>query len=113
MFCRILYKLLGIIAGKSPMSVCKSRQIEATLELHDTVGFLSNFVYLNISKVAMIQSISFMKAYNLLPNDALILATCKLENIPVLASDDSDFFKACQKEGIQLISKMEDLLLIR
>lgn len=107
-----VYKLLGIIAGKSPMSVCESRQIEATLELHDTVGFLSNFGYLNISKVAMIQSISFMKTYNLLPNDALILATCKLENILVLASYDSDFFKACQKEGIQLISKMEDLLLI-
>lgn len=79
------------------MSVCESRQIEATLELHDTVGFLSNFGYLNISKVAMIQCISFMKTYTHLPNDALILATCKLENILVLASYDSDFFKACQK----------------
>jgi uncharacterized protein len=104
-----VYKLLGIIAGKSPMSVCESEQIKETLELHDTVEFLSNFSYLNIPKMAMLLSIGFMKTYNLLPNDALILATCKLENIAVLASYDSDFTKACRKEGIKLISKVEDL----
>jgi predicted nucleic acid-binding protein len=57
----------------------------------------------------MFQSIDFMKIYNLLPNDALILATCKLENIAILASYDTDFTKACLNEGIKLISKVEDL----
>ena len=104
-----MYKLLGIITGKSPMSVCESGKIYETLELHDTFGFLSNFSYLNISKTVMLQSIDFMKIYNLLPNDALILATCKLENIAILASYDTDFTKACLEEGIKLISKVEDL----
>jgi uncharacterized protein len=57
----------------------------------------------------MFQSIDFMKIYNLLPNDALILATCKLENITILATYDTDFTKACLEEGIKLISKVEDL----
>lgn len=104
-----VYKLLGIIAGKSPMSVCESGQIQETLEMHDTVGFLSNFSYLTISRAAMLKSIDYMKNYNLLPNDAMILASCKLENIAILASYDSDFRKACQNEGIKLISKVEDL----
>ena len=100
-----LYRLLGILAEKSPMSVAESGKIGEILNKHETKLLLSRFEYLNISKVAMLQSIDFMKNYNLLPNDALILATCKLENIAVLASFDSDFTKACKKEGIRLISK--------
>lgn len=104
-----VYKLLGIIAGKSPMSVCESGQIQETLEMYDAVAFLSSFSYLTISKAAMLKSIDYMKNYNLLPNDAMILASCKLENIAILASYDSDFREACQNEGIKLISKVEDL----
>ena len=104
-----VYKLLGIIAGKSPMSVCESEQIQETLEMYDAVAFLSSFSYLTISKAAMLKSIDYMKNYNLLPNDAMILASCKLENIAILASYDSDFREACQNEGIKLISKVEDL----
>ncbi|MER0441054.1 PIN domain-containing protein [Emticicia sp. W12TSBA100-4] len=91
------------------MSVCESEQIQETLEMYDTVRFLSNFSYLTISKTAMLKSIDYMKNYNLLPNDAMILASCKLENIAILASYDSDFREACQNEGIKLISKVEDL----
>lgn len=50
-----------------------------------------------------------MVTYNLLPNDALILATCKLHNIKRLASYDSDFARACIGEGIQLIQTVADL----
>lgn len=104
-----VYKLLGIIAGKSPMSVCESEQIQETLEMYDAGAFLSSFSYLTISKAAMLKSIDYMKTYNLLPNDAMILASCKLENIAVLASYDSDFREACLNEDIKLISKVEDL----
>jgi len=45
-----------------------------------------------------------MKKYNLLLNDAFILATCKLQGIAVLASFDSDFKNACVQEGIVLIN---------
>jgi predicted nucleic acid-binding protein len=46
-----------------------------------------------------------MKKYNLLPNDAQILATCKIYGIAILASYDSDFATACQEEGITLMSE--------
>lgn len=51
-----------------------------------------------------------MQKYNLLPNDALILATCKIHQIPQVASfDTKDFEKACKGEGIKLIQSIDDL----
>ncbi len=54
-------------------------------------------------------SLNFIRNYNLKPNDALILATCKHYNIPYLLSLDEDFKKACEKEGITLIDSVEKL----
>ncbi|MDI3497206.1 type II toxin-antitoxin system VapC family toxin [Archaeoglobus sp.] len=45
--------------------------------------------------------------YNLLPNDALILATCKYYGIKYLASLDTDFEKACEAEKVTLINSPE------
>ena len=50
-----------------------------------------------------------MKHYNLKPNDAFILATCKYYNISYLISLDDDFQKPCEKEGITLINSAEKL----
>jgi predicted nucleic acid-binding protein len=53
-----------------------------------------------------------MQKHNLLPNDALILATCKIHQIPQIASFDlTDFEKACLAENIQLIHTIKDLIL--
>lgn len=98
------YKLLGILAGKSPMIVCESGKIDEVLSEHDTLLFLTYFTLLDTPKEAIILSLSFMRAYNLLLNDALILATCKLQNIAVIASLDSDFTVACRSENIRLIN---------
>ena len=46
---------------------------------------------------------AFMITYNLLPNDAIILATCKIHGITQLASHDSDFILPCAAEGIELL----------
>jgi uncharacterized protein len=104
-----LYRLLGILGEKSPMSVAESGQIRQTLDKHQTAKLLSSFNFLNISKSAVIHAIDLMKEHNLLPNDALILATCKLNTIAILASYDTDFREACQKEGVRLIKNVEDL----
>jgi len=86
------------------LSVCESRQIEVTLNKHDTETFLSPLNLLQIPAPAITLGLDFMKKYNLLPNDAFILATCKLQGIAVLASFDSDFKNACVQEGIVLIN---------
>ncbi len=44
-----------------------------------------------------------MIKYNLLPNDAIILATCKIHDIKQLASHDTDFIIPCKEEGIELL----------
>jgi len=108
-FSEYVYQLLGIIGGRSPMSICESGKINETLSLHDTKTFLSGFQVLPIPDGALTLSLDFMKKYNLLPNDAIILASCKLQDVSVVASHDSDFFKACAAEGIRLISSITDL----
>jgi predicted nucleic acid-binding protein len=68
-------------------------------------------VYLTDSQDIMSICLDLMQKYNLLPNDALILATCKIYQIRQIASFDStDFEKACLGENIKLIQRIEDLL---
>nr|MDO8082687.1 PIN domain-containing protein [Candidatus Freyarchaeota archaeon] len=53
-----------------------------------------------------------MKNYGLLPNDALILVTCKFYGIRYLISFDEDFRRACEEEKIILlenINKIEEI----
>ncbi|RLG58031.1 MAG: hypothetical protein DRN95_04950 [Candidatus Hydrothermarchaeota archaeon] len=48
--------------------------------------------------------------YGLLPNDALVLATCKFYEIDCLVSlDEEDFIEPCRKENIHLISDVKAL----
>ena len=54
-------------------------------------------------------SLRLMEKYNLLTNDAIILATCKYYNIDKLASLDKDFEYATQSEGIKLIKNVSDI----
>ncbi len=92
------------------MSICESGKIHDVLSLHDTPNFLSSFQLLSIPDGAIPLAIEFMKKHNLLPNDAIILASCKLLDVDVLASYDSDFHRACVEEGIRLVSRVADLV---
>lgn len=108
-----IYRLIGVLAGKSPMSVCESGQIKEVLDKHDTALFLSPLHLLQIPAPAIPMGLDFMKKYNLLPNDAFILATCKLQGVAVLTSFDSDFKDACVQEGILLLTKASELNLLK
>lgn len=109
-FSEYLYQLLGILGGRSPMSICESGKIGETLSLHDTKEFLLGFQILPIPDDALPLAVDFMKKHNLLPNDAIILAACKIQDVRILASYDADFFKACVVEGIRLITKVSDIV---
>lgn len=104
-----LYHLIGIISGRSPMSVSESKKIGELLSQHDTKTFLSAFYVLDMTSQVLLLGIDLMKKHNLLSNDAFILATCKLEDIRFLASFDTDFTDACKVESINLISTFSDL----
>ncbi|WP_366513876.1 PIN domain-containing protein [Thermococcus aggregans] len=64
---------------------------------------------MEITSEITLLSTEISRKYGLLPNDALILATCKFYSIKYLISFDSDFENACKKEGIVLIDSLEKL----
>jgi len=70
--------------------------------------FLHLFTWLPDDASMLPVAITFMAKYNLLPNDALILAACKLHGVRALASFDPDFNAPCQGEGILLLQTASD-----
>ncbi|WP_353484674.1 hypothetical protein [Haliscomenobacter sp.] len=54
-----LYQLLGILGGRSPMSICESGKINEVLSLHDTKTFLTGFHFLAIPEDALSLSVDF------------------------------------------------------
>lgn len=83
------------------------------LQQDDPTSFLSLFTYLPDSPALLPLTIQFMSNYNLLPNDALILAACKYHGVPALASFDPDFSAACRGEGIQLVQSVADFQIFK
>ena len=70
---------------------------------------LKLFEILSLNKEVRTCFWQIFKKYNLKPNDALILATCKYYRIRYLISIDTDFPEPCEKEGIILINSVEKL----
>lgn len=56
-----------------------------------------------VSEAAARMVPDLMADFNLLPNDALIVATCLSRNIGALASFDPDFHEVCQTNGLALL----------
>jgi len=109
-FSEFMFHYLAIIGNKSPLSIKESKLIQQTLDTHNPQKMFTMFT--NIAMDQQINSLSYqlMGKYNLLPNDALILATIKSRDLKYLASfDKKDFIKACEQEEIQLITSLKDL----
>ena len=102
------FYLLIIEGGKAPLTLKRDGTIPAIIGPHNPVGLLSNMTLLESGPAIIPLYLHYMEQYNLLPNDALILATCKLNGIEQMASYDSDFEAACHNEGIRLIKSVSD-----
>ncbi|MDR6807911.1 putative nucleic acid-binding protein [Dyadobacter sp. BE34] len=106
------YYLLAIEGGKSPRAIKEDENIGAILIRNNPEPFLSTFQMVALRPEVTTTFLEMMSKYNLLPNDALILADCKLNSIDTLATYDiEDFSLACDQEGIQLVSSISDLSL--
>jgi predicted nucleic acid-binding protein len=104
------FYLLAIRGQKSPRSVKENNEIEKILNRDKPGPFLSVFKVLQNGNEIIPPYLELMSRYNLLPNDALILATCKLHNIRSIATFDiTDFTRACATENIQLVQQISDL----
>lgn len=98
----LLY-FLAINGNASPKSLKKSGKVTDIFNRHFNHKFLLAFSFLASDENVFSLTPRFMATYNLLPNDAIILATCKIHSITKLASHDSDFIIPCKAEGIELL----------
>ncbi len=98
----LLY-FLAINGNASPRSLQTSGKISFIFENSVSYDLLKRFSFLSTHENLFSLVPGFMAAYNLLPNDAIILATCKIHKITQLASHDTDFIIPCKAEGIELL----------
>lgn len=103
------YYYLAIEGDASPMSLKVRKAIQPILSENSPEALLKVFTFLRDDSSVISLYLTLMEKYNLLPNDALILANCKIHEIPSIASYDvNDFKVACESEGIKLISEIDD-----
>ena len=77
-----LYYLLAINGGSSLKSLQESKLIKSVFSTSSNeLVILKDFILLSFSQEFSEIVPSFMSTYNLLPNDAIILATCKIHGI--------------------------------
>ena len=65
--------------------------------------------FLEVNYDVSTRALRLSKTYGLLPNDSIILATAEYYGIDALVSLDGDFRRACEGEGIVLVSSSGDL----
>ncbi|MBK6994331.1 MAG: PIN domain-containing protein [Lewinellaceae bacterium] len=102
-----LFHFLAIAGNKSPLSIKMSGQIGTLLAKANPLDIFRPLVFLPDAATLLPDSVRLMRQYNLLPNDAMILALCKMHGIEVIASYDPDFEPACSEEGVLLIQSVE------
>lgn len=98
-----MYKYLGLQGVGSPRSIESRKEIDDVLQPYFTTNTLSEFDFLENNEAIVLLVPQIMSKYNLLPNDAIILGTCILNDIKFLATHDSDFDIAASAEGITLL----------
>ena len=109
-YSEFIYHFLSVMSGVSPLRLKTSSRISEILKEHEPLEFIHNFKILDMDQEMINKSNYFMIKYNLLPNDALIFATCYIYGIKYLVSFDSDFQEICEKEKIVLINSMEKFI---
>ena len=109
-YSEFMFYYMAVVGEKSPLALKESKQIKKIIEQHHPIDMFTYFTTLQIGKDIKLLSYDYMQQYNLLPNDALILATAKINNLDILASfDKKDFQNPCKEEGIKLINSIAEL----
>ena len=100
-----LYKYIGLQNLGAPRTVQSDKKIAEALQPYLITNILEEFLFLDMNRLVVLTAPILMSEYNLLPNDAIILATCKFYGIEYLASHDKDYDIPCKAEGITLLTE--------
>jgi uncharacterized protein len=103
------FHALAAYGNKSPLSLKMSASISNIMRQHQPQKFLQIFNFLADDTLFIDATAQLMEKYNLLPNDALIIANCQYHNIQHIASYDiNDLTPVCKSENMVLISSVQD-----
>ena len=92
-FSEVLYTVLRAVTGLKPFELKKKGFVIDNEILRRVIKLLDITKSLELNEKIEILSLETMQKYNLLPNDALIAATCKYYGISKIATFDEDFEK--------------------
>jgi predicted nucleic acid-binding protein len=99
-----MFHFLAVNSSVAPLTMKMQKQIPSILQNNEAYQILQHFTFLNTDERIVSLTPLLMQKYNLLPNDAIIMATCKIHNIIQLASLDSELKIVCVNEGITFVS---------
>jgi uncharacterized protein len=108
-FSEFLYYFIGTVGNKSPLAIKESGRLPDCLKDRNPIDMIPGVQVLNHNSGISQSAIDIIKQFNLLPNDALILATCKYFDIKYLATFDSDFEVPCNSLGIRIFNDKSEL----
>ena len=101
-FSEVVYVAMGFLSGRAPRTI-KGNPERLPDGLDTVFMVLSDYAFMEITRESITIAKRLIKEYAMLPNDALILATC-IEHGFALATLDEDFFEPAKKEKVELIS---------
>ncbi len=106
-----LYYFLSMHGMKAPRTLKEAKRIPDILTQNDPLSLIGLLKQLSdANSPSTLDVVRLMKTYNMLPNDAIILAHCLSAGIKFLASYDvTDFTIPCREEGIVLLDSVDAL----
>ncbi|ASJ06992.1 type II toxin-antitoxin system VapC family toxin [Thermococcus pacificus] len=102
-FSEVVYILLGHYLGRSPRAM-KGNPEKLPPENEEVFKVLKAFGFIPVEQSTVFKAMTLIQKYAMLPNDALILATC-VEHDFSLVTLDEDFKLPSEKEGVQTITR--------
>ena len=90
-FSEVLFVYIKAATGKKSYELKKKPELVKSVELNDIAELLGRYRTLDIGEAVKSEAEGLITKYGLLPNDALIAATCKYYGINKIATFDSDF----------------------
>lgn len=105
-----IYYFIGYYGTKSPRTLKENHRVQYVLSEQNPLILLTSLEQITENYPTADSVLRLMKTYNMLPNDAIILAHCLTTGIRYLVSYDvTDFATPCREEGIIFIDSVEAL----
>ena len=90
-FSEVLFVYIKAETGKKSYELKKEPELVKSIELNDIMELLGRYRTLDVGEAVESEAVGLITKYGLLPNDALIAATCKHYGIRKIATFDPDF----------------------